>query len=101
MYFEGNNVVVKIEGQRPELEAVLFSAHYDSVPTGRGATDDGMGVATILQLVAYFSNNKPCRSVIFNINNGEEDGLHGSHAYARSLSLTIVETPLSALILAL
>lgn len=47
----------------------------------QGATDDGMGVATLLQLVDYFSKNRPKRDVIFNINNGEEDGLNGAHAF--------------------
>ncbi|KAF8520457.1 Zn-dependent exopeptidase [Hysterangium stoloniferum] len=81
IYFEGNNVLVKIDGRQPELDAVLFSAHFDSVSTAPGATDDGMGVATLLQLVEYFANNTPRRTVVFNINNGEEDGLHGAHAF--------------------
>jgi Zn-dependent M28 family amino/carboxypeptidase len=80
VYFEGNNILVKIDGKQPELEAVLFSAHFDSVSTAYGATDDGMGVATLLQLVAYFADNVPKRTVIFNINNAEEDGLMGAHA---------------------
>ncbi|GJJ06344.1 hypothetical protein Clacol_000535 [Clathrus columnatus] len=80
-YFEGNNILVKIEGRNPELKAVLFSAHYDSVSTAYGATDDGMGVVTLLQLITYFSKNTPSRTVVFNINNGEEDGLYGSHAF--------------------
>lgn len=80
IYFEGNNILVKIDGKQPELEAVLFSAHFDSVSTAFGATDDGMGVATLLQLVEYFADNIPKRTVIFNINNAEEDGLMGAHA---------------------
>jgi Zn-dependent M28 family amino/carboxypeptidase len=60
---------------------VLFSAHYDSVPTGPGTTDDGIGVVTMLALVEYFSEEgrRPKRSMVFNFNNGEEDGLNGSH----------------------
>lgn len=80
VYFEGNNILVKIDGKQSALEAVLFSAHFDSVSTAPGATDDGMGVATLLQLVDYFANNIPKRTVIFNINNAEEDGLLGAHA---------------------
>lgn len=64
----------------PELDGVLFSAHFDSVSTAPGATDDGMGVATLLSLVDYFAKNQPKRTVVFNINNGEEDGLYGAHA---------------------
>ncbi|KAG9008291.1 hypothetical protein FRB94_013453 [Tulasnella sp. JGI-2019a] len=85
-YFEGNNVLVKIDGYKSSDDdsnpgAVLFSAHFDSVSTAPGATDDGMGVATLLQLVDYFAKNRPKRDVIFNINNGEEDGLNGAHAF--------------------
>ena len=36
-----------------------------------------MGVASLIQLVHYFSANKPRRTVVFNFNNGEEDGLYG------------------------
>ncbi|CAE6493520.1 unnamed protein product [Rhizoctonia solani] len=81
VYFEGDNLLVKIEGRDPALSAVLFSAHFDSVSTGLGATDDGMGVVTLLQLVEYYGRNKPKRTVIFNINNGEEDWLNGAHAF--------------------
>lgn len=84
-YFEGTNILVKIEGSSFEnatddRNGVLFSAHYDSVSTASGATDDGMGVATILQLVQYFAKHRPKRTAIFNINNGEEDWLNGAHA---------------------
>lgn len=83
VYFEGTNVLVKIDGSDPKHEktgGVLFSAHYDSVSTASGATDDGMGVATLIQLVQYFAENRPKRTAVFNINNGEEDGLNGAHA---------------------
>ncbi|KAG8872471.1 hypothetical protein FRB98_009577, partial [Tulasnella sp. 332] len=87
-YFEGNNILVKIDGPKSNDDesksnpgAVLFSAHFDSVSTAPGATDDGMGVATLLQLVDYFAKYRPKRDVIFNINNGEEDGLNGAHAF--------------------
>jgi hypothetical protein len=79
-YFEGTNILVKINGTDPELDGVLFSAHYDSVSTASGATDDGMGVVTLLQLVQYFARNRGKRTAVFNINNGEEDWLNGAHA---------------------
>jgi len=39
-----------------------------------------MGVATLIQLVKYFAENKMERTAVFNINNGEEDWLNGAHA---------------------
>lgn len=89
VYFEGTNILVKIEGTDPEYRetgGVLFSAHYDSVSTASGATDDGMGVATLLQLLSYFVEHRPKRTAVWNINNGEEDWLNGAHA---SVSFTL------------
>ncbi|KAG7452279.1 uncharacterized protein BT62DRAFT_960318 [Guyanagaster necrorhizus] len=84
VYFEGTNILVKIDGTEKEYTehgGVLFSAHYDSVSTAPGATDDGMGVATLLQLIEFFVKNRPKRTAVFNINNGEEDSLNGAHAF--------------------
>lgn len=71
---------MKIDGTSSTAGGVLFSAHYDSVSTAPGSTDDGMGVVTLLQLVQYFAENRPLRTAMFNINNGEEDGMNGAHA---------------------
>lgn len=90
VYFEGTNILVKIDGTDEPLanpskgpSGVLFSAHYDSVSTAPGATDDGMGIATLLELVRYFAHEgrRPRRTAIFFFNNGEEDGLNGAHLY--------------------
>lgn len=64
-------------------QGILVNAHYDSVSTGYGATDDGCGVVTVLQLISYFTINKPRRGIIFLLNNGEEDGLYGAHAFSQ------------------
>jgi Zn-dependent M28 family amino/carboxypeptidase len=50
------------------------------VSTAPGATDDGMAVATVLQLVQLLSENRGKRTAVFNINNGEENFLNGAHA---------------------
>jgi len=88
VYYESDNVLVKIEGSNEEYResgGFLLSAHWDSVSTAPGATDDGMGVVTLLSMVKYFAENRPSRTVVFNINNGEEDGLNGAHVYAAIL----------------
>ncbi|KAJ7461532.1 putative zinc metalloprotease [Mycena latifolia] len=85
-YNEATNILVKIEGSDPEYASrggVLFSAHYDSVSTASGTTDDGMGVATLIQLVYYLAKNRPKRTAVFNINNGEEDGLCGAFTFLK------------------
>jgi hypothetical protein len=63
-------------------DAVLFSAHFDSVSTAPGATDDGMSVVALMHMIDFLSKNRPRRTAVFNINNGEEDGLHGAQTCA-------------------
>jgi acetylornithine deacetylase/succinyl-diaminopimelate desuccinylase-like protein len=90
VYYESDNVLVKVEGSDKEYQesgGLLLSAHWDSVSTAAGATDDGMGVVTLLSMVKYFAEHRPSRTVVFNINNGEEDGLNGAHVYAIILLL--------------
>jgi hypothetical protein len=61
------------------------NAHFDSVPSGYGATDDGVGVVSILQLISYFTvpEHKPKRGIVALLNNGEEDYLNGAYAFTQ------------------
>ncbi|KAF9465216.1 hypothetical protein BDZ94DRAFT_1350181 [Collybia nuda] len=81
VHFEGNNILVKIDGTDATLRGVLFSAHLDSVSTAPGTTDDGIGIVTMIQFVQYLMEQRPRRTAIFNFNNGEEDGLNGAHVF--------------------
>lgn len=80
-YFESANILVKLEGKNPALPGLLLSAHYDTVPTAHGATDDGKGVVSLLGLLNYYSQERPDRTLIFNFNDNEEFGLLGSEAF--------------------
>ncbi len=64
--------------------ALLLVAHYDSVPTGPGANDDGVGVATLLETArALIANGERLENdVIFLFTDGEESGLLGARAFA-------------------
>lgn len=103
VYFEGTNIIVAIRGsydkepfyssshepfttsRATKNGGVLVNAHYDSVSTGYGATDDGVGVVSVLQLLSYFTEpgNWPHRTVVLLLNNGEEDFLNGAKAFMR------------------
>ena len=102
IYFEGTNIIVYIRGTEDDggewwkaddfgmgksskMGGVLVNAHYDSVSTGFGATDDGIGVITILQLIRFFTTpeNEPKRGIVALFNNGEEDYLNGARAYTQ------------------
>ncbi|KAI1411915.1 hypothetical protein F5Y13DRAFT_200600 [Hypoxylon sp. FL1857] len=110
-YFEGTNIVVYIRGKDDPKGrwwengavysdkiigkgGVLMNAHYDSVASGYGATDDGMGCVTLIALVDYFSRpeNQPQRGIVALFNNNEEDGLWGAQAFANSPFLPFCHT---------
>lgn len=95
VYYESDNVLVKVEGSDKEYQesgGLLLSAHWDSVSTAAGATDDGMGVVTLLSIVKYFAEHRPSRTVVFNINNGEEDGLNGAHVFIEHPWVNVTDT---------
>ncbi|MGE5563894.1 MAG: M20/M25/M40 family metallo-hydrolase [Bacillota bacterium] len=62
-------------------KALLLSAHYDSVPVGPGASDDGVGVATLLEVASILKDRPLKRPVILLFNEGEELGLVGARAF--------------------
>ena len=76
-----HNVVATIMGSELPEEIITFSAHYDSVIYSSGAWDNGTGSLTIMELMHYFNENKPKRSVKFIWCGSEEIGLCGSKAY--------------------
>lgn len=79
-----NNILARLEGSDPS-EAVLLAAHYDSVPAGPGDSDDGVGVASVLEIARALKAMPPPRhSVIFLLDDGEEAGLLGARAFVDS-----------------
>ncbi len=75
------NVIARLDGTVPG-SVVLLAAHYDSVPAGPGASDDGVGAATVLEIArAYRSLPTPKNSIIFLIDDGEEAGLLGARVF--------------------
>jgi hypothetical protein len=61
--------------------ALLVAAHYDSTFAGPGAGDDGIGVATLLEVAEGLRGRRLARPVIFLIDEGEEAGLIGARAF--------------------
>jgi len=79
-----NNVLARLDGAEPG-PAVLLAAHYDSVPAGPSVSDDGVGVAAVLEVArALKVRPAPRHSVIFLLDDGEEAGLLGSRAFVDS-----------------
>jgi len=66
-------------------DALLLSAHYDSVSRSPGAGDDASGIAVILEsLRAWLAGNpQPRRDVIVLFSDAEENGLLGAQAFVQ------------------
>jgi hypothetical protein len=79
-----DNIVATLPGTDP-TGTVLLTSHYDSVPSGPGAADAASGVAAIVETARALSLEGPHRNdVVVLITDGEEMGLFGAEAYART-----------------
>jgi hypothetical protein len=77
------NLLVRMPGSAP-TGTVLCLAHYDSVPTGPGAGDDGVGVVAWLEVLRALRARglRPRNDVVLLLSDGEELGLYGAHFFA-------------------
>jgi hypothetical protein len=85
------NVIADLRGTDPALrdQIVLVGAHLDSWHTGNGATDNGDGVAAVMEAMRILaaSGVQPRRTIRVALWSGEEQGLLGARAYiARHLA---------------
>lgn len=67
----------------PGPDAVMIASHHDSVPTGPGAADDGMGVATSLEIARLMKNRDLPRPLYVLITDAEEIGLVGASRFVQ------------------
>ncbi len=83
-----DNIVAVIPGREVPKEFVLIGAHLDSWHPGTGAQDNGTGTSTALAVAQAVMalHAPPRRTLRFVLFGGEEEGLLGSHAYARAHS---------------
>ncbi len=98
------NVIGILKGRDPAAGAVVISAHYDHIGTGKpneegdgiynGADDDGSGTVAVVALARAFSalEPRPQRTVVFACFTGEETGGFGSNAYVTSPPVPLAET---------
>jgi Zn-dependent M28 family amino/carboxypeptidase len=74
----GVNLIGTIEGRDPKRDAILLSAHYDTVPGSPGADDDGSGVTAVVEAARVLAKARldaPVEVALFDL---EELGLVGS-----------------------
>ena len=85
----GHDVVLRnvVARKRGTIEgaAVLLVAHHDSVAQSPGASDDGIGVAVVVEAaIALTSEPWKGRDIILLLTDGEEAGLLGAKYFADS-----------------
>jgi hypothetical protein len=80
-----NNIVATFPGVS-NSRALMLLAHYDSVPEGPGAADDGAGLIVILEAIRALRAGPPIKNdLIVLFSDGEEArGLLGAQAFAHS-----------------
>ncbi len=78
-----HNIIARIPGT-DSTGAIVLSAHYDSVPFAPGASDDGAGIAAIIETARALLAGPPLRNdVVVLLTDGEEIGLMGSQAFVK------------------
>jgi hypothetical protein len=77
------NTVGEIPGSDKPNESVVLGGHLDSWDLGQGTTDDGTGTVVVLEAARILvkTGARPHRTIRFILFTGEEQGIHGSHAY--------------------
>lgn len=77
-----HNVVAELRGSTRPHEVIVVGGHLDSWDLASGATDNGLGAFSILDLARALvaSGQRPARTIRFVLFMGEEQGLLGSRA---------------------
>jgi Zn-dependent M28 family amino/carboxypeptidase len=90
---QSRNVLAEIRGTKHPDEVILFGAHWDAFGIGppdfrgetirRGANDDGLGIAGVLELARAFAKApRTERTLVFAAWTAEERNLLGSETFA-------------------
>lgn len=79
-----HNVVATVLGTQRPQEILSFGAHYDSVAFSKGVYDNGAGSVINMEVLRYFKENPPKRTLKFMWYGSEEIGLEGSWAYVKA-----------------
>ncbi|MCA1803270.1 MAG: M20/M25/M40 family metallo-hydrolase [Rhodothermaceae bacterium] len=77
------NTIAEIPGTELPGEYIILSAHYDSWDGGTGATDNGTGSITMMEVARILKKvyPNPKRTILIGLWGSEEQGLNGSRAF--------------------
>jgi hypothetical protein len=74
------NVIARTPGDnRPD--ALVLAAHYDSVPAGPGVSDDGVGMAALVETARALRNEHFRNPIIYLVTDAEEVALLGAEGF--------------------
>jgi len=82
-----NNIIVVIPGTQTIAgqngDAVIMTAHYDSMPQSKGASDNGLSVAAMLHTIESIVSQKKTfkNDLVFVFTDAEEEGAYGAYAF--------------------
>ncbi len=78
--YRNTNVLGRLPGK--SRDTILLDAHFDTLTDSVGAADDAAGVACIIQALRVLAREAPLdRTIVVNLNGGEESGLLGAAAF--------------------
>jgi len=80
--YQTTNVLGRLPGKTSD--SILLDAHFDTLVDSVGAADDAAGVACILELLRVLAREAPLdRTIVVNLNGGEEMGGLGAVAFLK------------------
>src|ERR1700722_9976237 len=76
--------IVATRGESTGKDAVMLAAHNDSVPAGPGASDDGVGLANLIEIARVLTVTPVTKHpIVLLVTDGEEAGLLGASLFTR------------------
>jgi hypothetical protein len=75
------NILARLKGTSSS-KTILVMSHYDSQPNTPGASDDGAGVAAMMETIQMLKKGPPLKNdILFLFSDLEESALQGSEAF--------------------
>ncbi len=83
------NVIAELKGSVHPNEYVTVGAHIDTWDLSEGASDDGVGIVQVMEVLRLFKATgiQPERTIRMILYMNEESGAHGAIKYAQQASL--------------
>ena len=85
-WLTSRNIIAEKVGTDSSAGVVVVGAHYDTLRSAQGASDNGTGVASLLVMAEEISGLQLAHTVWFIFFGAEEWGLHGSDFYVEEYS---------------